>query len=125
MPTATDRLYFVSEYFYINSKSQHQDAAAEFLDFITSPEEQQKYLGSFSSISVAKGVDYSSDHVELDRTWRDIFSNVSATYANGDQAFPLDVTTEYWRVINKVATDDMSPAEAVKAMQTFVSNRKT
>ena len=124
VPTGTDRLYFFSEYFYISDKSQKQDLAAEFLNFITSPEEQQKYLGSFSAMSVTKGIDYSSDRTELGKTWRDIFSSVSATYANGDQAFPLDMTTEYWRVINKVATDDMSPADAAKAMQTFVANRK-
>ena len=124
VPTGTDRLYFFSEYFYVSSKSANKDAAADFLDFITSPEEQQKYLGEFSAISVTKGVDYGADKTDLGKTWRDIFANTSGTYANGDQAFPLDVTTEYWRIINKVATDDMEPAAAAQAMQTFIANRK-
>ena len=42
---------------------------------------------------------------------------------NGDQAFPLDVTTEYFRVINDVASGNMDPAEAAEALQIFISNR--
>ena len=123
-PTGTGRLYFFSEYFYVAAKSPNKDAAADFLNFITSPEEQQKYLGKFSSISVVKSVDYKADPVELDKQWRQIFADSKDTYANGDQAFPLDVTTEYWRIINSVASDTMQPADAAKGMQTFIANRK-
>jgi raffinose/stachyose/melibiose transport system substrate-binding protein len=42
---------------------------------------------------------------------------------NGDQAFPLDVTTEYFRVINEVASGNLEPAAAAAAMQTFIGNR--
>jgi raffinose/stachyose/melibiose transport system substrate-binding protein len=42
---------------------------------------------------------------------------------NGDQAFPLDVTTEYFRVINEVASGNIKPEDAGKAMQTFIANR--
>jgi raffinose/stachyose/melibiose transport system substrate-binding protein len=117
-------LYFFSEYFYVASKSPNKEAAKDFLNFITSPEEQQKYLGKFSSISVVKNVDYKSDPVELNKQWRQIFADSKDTYANGDQAFPLDVTTEYWRIINQVASDAMQPADAAKGMQTFIANRK-
>jgi raffinose/stachyose/melibiose transport system substrate-binding protein len=123
-PTGTQRLYFFSEYFYVSSKSPNKDAAIDFLNFITSPAEQQKNLGKFSSTSVVKGLDYKSDMLELDNTWRQILANSKDTYANGDQAFPLDVTTEYWRIINQVASDNMEPPAAAKAMQTFIANRK-
>jgi raffinose/stachyose/melibiose transport system substrate-binding protein len=123
-PTGTHRLYFFSEYFYVSAKSPRKDAAVDFLNFITSPEEQQKYLGKFSSISVVKGIDYKNDPTELGKQWRQIFADTKDTFENGDQAFPLDVTTEYWRIINQVASDAMQPADAAKAMQTFIANRK-
>lgn len=42
---------------------------------------------------------------------------------NGDQACPLDVTTEYFRVINEVASGTSSPKEATDALAPFISNR--
>ena len=42
---------------------------------------------------------------------------------NGDQAFPLDVTTEYFRVINEVVAGNIPPAEAAKQLQTFIDGR--
>ena len=35
----------------------------------------------------------------------------------------IDVTTEYFRVINEVATGNVEPAAAADAMATFISNR--
>ena len=123
-PTATDRLYFFDEYFYISSHSANKDAAAAFLDFITSTEEQQKYLGSFSTISVDKGIDYAKQTTPLATQWNKVLSSATGIFINGDQAFPLDVTTEYWRVINRVGDATMEPAAAATAMQTFITNRK-
>jgi raffinose/stachyose/melibiose transport system substrate-binding protein len=42
---------------------------------------------------------------------------------NGDQAFPLDVTTEYFRVVNDVAAGNTEPADAAKQLQTFIAGR--
>ena len=47
----------------------------------------------------------------------------SKIYMNGDQAFPLDVTTEYFRVINDVASGNIEPAEAGKQLQSFIEGR--
>lgn len=122
-PTGTGRLYSFSEYFYVYSKSKHQADDAKFLDFITSPSEQQKYLGKFGSVSVDRSIDYSKLSDPLDKQWQGIITHASGTYANGDQAFPLDVTTEYWRVINLVTEGQMAPAAAAADMQTFISHR--
>jgi len=43
---------------------------------------------------------------------------------NGDQAFPLDVTTEYFRIINEVATGSLAPTDAADQLQTFIGNRR-
>ena len=123
-PTGTDRLYFFSEQFYVGAKSEHKEAAIEFLNFLTSPAEQQKYLGKFASTSVDKNIDYSTDHVALDHVWYKLISGAKGSFANGDQAFPVDVTTEYWRIIDQVASDNMSPQAAAVGMQTFIAHRK-
>ena len=41
-----------------------------------------------------------------------------------DQAFPLDVTTEYFRVINEVVSDHLDPKSAGGELQKFIAARK-
>lgn len=121
-PTGTDRLYGFAENYYISSKSQVPDDAAKFLDFLLSDQVQQEHLGNFGAISVNKNVK-SETVAPLDQAWMDIFAKYRSVYMNGDQAFPLDVTTEYWRIINEVGSASMSPEDAAKGMQTFIANR--
>ena len=52
-----------------------------------------------------------------------MFKTYTEVYMNGDQAFPLDVTTEYFRVINDVVAGNIPPAEASKQLQTFIDGR--
>jgi raffinose/stachyose/melibiose transport system substrate-binding protein len=51
-PTGTDRLYGFAEYLYISSKSPNAEAAAKFVDYLSSDAVQQEHLGAFGSISV-------------------------------------------------------------------------
>lgn len=122
VPTGTDRLYGFGENLYISSKSQVAEDAAKFLDFMTSDAVQQEHLGQFGAISINKNVKY-ENVAPLDQAWMDIFAKYTAVYVNGDQAFPLDVTTEYFRIINEVASSTMTAEDAAKAMQTFIGNR--
>jgi len=121
-PTGTNRLYGFADYNYISSKSKNPDLAAKFLAYLASTPVQQEALGSFGTTSINKNVVY-GDMRPLDKKWLDVFNTYSKVYLNGDQAFPLDVTTEYWRVINEVVGGNMAPADAVKAMQTFIDNK--
>lgn len=121
-PTGTDRLYGFAEYNYISTKSQNPDLAAKFLDYFISTPVQQEVLGDFSTTSINKNVTY-ADLRPLDQEWVDTFNQFDAVYMNGDQAFPLDVTTEYFRVINEVASGNMAPADAATQLQTFIDNR--
>ncbi len=122
-PTGTDRLYGFGENNYISSKSQSADAAAKFLDYLSSDAVQQQFLGNFGSISINKNVKY-ENVAPLDQAWMDIFAKYKQVYMNGDQAFPLDVTTEYFRVINEVASNNIKPEDAGATMQKFISSRK-
>jgi raffinose/stachyose/melibiose transport system substrate-binding protein len=121
-PTGTSRLYGFAEYHYVSTKSPNPDLAAKFLDYFISTDVQQAALGHFSTTSVNKNVKYEKLR-PLDAEWVEIFNNYSKVYMNGDQAFPLDVTTEYFRVINDVASGNIAPAEAAKQLQAFIDNR--
>lgn len=121
-PTGTDRLYGFAEYLYVSAKSPNSEEATKFLDYLLSDKVQQENLGAFGSISVNANVKYSNVSA-LDQKWMDIFGKYTKIYMNGDQAFPLDVTTEYWRVINEVASGNIKPDDAGKTLQTFIANR--
>ncbi len=121
-PTNTQRLYGFAEYNYISTKSPNPDLAAKFLDYFLSTKVQQDLVGQISSTSVNKNVQY-ANLKPLEAEWLDVFKTYGKVYMNGDQAFPLDVTTEYFRVINDVAAGNTAPADAAKQLQTFIAGR--
>lgn len=122
-PTGTGRLYGFAEYMYISTKSDKADLAAKFLDMFVSDEFQAAHIGAFGALSVNKNVKQGDDALELHKEWLDVFANADGTFVNGDQAFPLDVTTEYFRVINELASGDLEPQAATEAMARFIANR--
>ena len=66
-----------------------------------------------------------SDSTEpLDLAWQKIFAQFNEVFVNGDQAFPLNVTTEYWRIINQVASDKLDPKNAAGELQKFIASSK-
>jgi len=83
---------------------------------------QQEIVGKISSTSINKNVEY-KDPSPLQAKWLEIFKTYSKIYMNADQAFPLDVTTEYFRIINEVAAGNIQPADAGKDLQTFIDGR--
>jgi raffinose/stachyose/melibiose transport system substrate-binding protein len=60
---------------------------------------------------------------EFDKAWSGLFDRYKSSFVNGDQGFPLDVTTEYWRIINSVATDTLDPGKAAATLQAFIDKR--
>ena len=121
-PTGTDRLYAFAENLYVTAGSPHREAAIKFLDYMTSTEVQQEHLGIFGAISVNQQVEYPADRRPLDVEWSDIFAQFSQVYEPGDQAFPLAVNTEYWRIQNGVIIGDIAAADAAGLLQDFIDN---
>jgi raffinose/stachyose/melibiose transport system substrate-binding protein len=116
------RLYGFGEYNYISTKSKNPDIAAKFLDYLESTPVQQASLAALGT-SVNKNVKLDSTE-PLDLAWAKIFGHFNEVFVNGDQAFPLDVTTEYFRVINEVASDHLDPQAAAGELQKFIAARK-
>lgn len=121
-PTETDRLYSFTETQYIAPSSANQEQAAAFLDYLTSPEVQSGLIGTFGSTSVTNGVSLASP-TSLDEAWTEVFAGSEGVFVNADQAFPLEITTEYWRIQNLVATGELDPAEAGTEFQNFIDTR--
>jgi len=122
-PTETGRIYGLQQANYISKTSKNPDAAAKFLDFWMSKDEQTKYAGSWSQVPAVQGVPVKDNGVGLSQPFNDLANKAAGQFQNNDQTFPLDVTTEYWRIMNGVATGSIAPAEAGKQMQSFIKNR--
>ena len=122
-PTGTGRLYAFNEMNYVGANSPNKEAAIKFLDYLSSPEVQSKYLGSFGSTTVTKGVTPPATQRPLDAEWTEILAGAKGVFENADQAFSLAVTTEYWRIMNAVAIGDIDPKNAGAELQKFIANQ--
>ncbi len=118
------RLYGFAEYNYISTKSKNPDIAAKFLNYLeVDPGSASQCRTLRRPENVNKNVKSSSTD-QLDLDWGKIFGQFHDVFVNGDQAFPLDVTTEYFRVINEVASDHLDPKAAAGELQKFIASRK-
>jgi raffinose/stachyose/melibiose transport system substrate-binding protein len=121
-PTGTHRIFFYSENLYISSNTKHPDEAVKFLDYFTSLRVQQKYLGMLGTIATVKGLTYPAEQPALHTEWVDYFDKTPDAFLIGDQALPLDVKFEYWRLIDEVNAGTTDPADAGKVFQEFIDN---
>jgi raffinose/stachyose/melibiose transport system substrate-binding protein len=121
-PTGTDRLYFFAEMLYPAASSEQLDKAIEFVDHFTSDDVQQEFASAFGAISVNRNVT-NDDPTAMESEWVEIFDAAEEVYEPGDQAFPLDVNTEYWRIQDGIITGDVDPNEAAAQLQAFIDNR--
>ncbi len=123
-PTGTGELYGDTSNVYVSAQTEHPDEAAVFLDYLTSEEPQrinQELVGS-RPVNVNVEVD-SSTQDSLDKQWNPIFDEATGLYYFNDQGMTPALTTEYWRIQNLVATDQLDPSEAGAEMQKFIDNQ--
>jgi raffinose/stachyose/melibiose transport system substrate-binding protein len=123
-PTGTNRLYGFSNGQYIGAKSKHPDEAAKFIDYLTSTVAQRAIDGVFAATSVNKDVAPPPDAGPIRQRFADLVATASGSHLNNDQSFPLNVTTEYWRIQNSVITGSIPPVDAGEALQTFIDSSK-
>jgi len=123
-PTGTNRLYGDTSNNYVSPTTEHPDEAAMFLDHLTSTESQTALTEASGARSV--NVDVVSDGASrssLDAAWDEIFDESEGLYAFNDQNLPLAQTTEYWRILNAVASGDIAPDEAGSQFQAFIDQQ--
>ena len=118
-PTGTGRLYGFGEAFYVSEQTEKLEAAASFLDFITSSDGQEIAGTAWGALSVNKDVPVDESN-PLNPRWAEIFDGADAgMYTNNDQNFSTAETTEYWRIQNSVLTGDIAPGDAGAQFQSF------
>ena len=118
-PTGTGRLYGFGEAYYISSATENADAAAKFLDFMSSVDGQGILTGAFAAMSVNSDVPPAEGN-PLHELWLPIFENATGLYINNDQNLSLEETTEYWRIQNSVLTGAIAPDDAGATLQAFI-----
>jgi raffinose/stachyose/melibiose transport system substrate-binding protein len=122
-PTGTGRIYGLQQANYISKTSKNPDAAAKFLNYWMSVDTQNKYAGDFSQIPVVNGAKVGDNGVGITQDFVTLSKQATGQFQNNDQTLPLDVTTEYWRIMNGVATGSIAPSDAGAQMQKFIKNR--
>lgn len=123
-PTGTGELYGDTSNNYITTNSKHPDEAAEFLDYLTSEKPQKINLDLVGArpVNVDVKIDPSKQD-SLDKQWEPIFANAKGLYEFNDQGLSLAQTTEYWRIQNLVATNELAPAKAGAQFQKFIDQQ--
>jgi raffinose/stachyose/melibiose transport system substrate-binding protein len=123
-PTGTGQLYGDTSNNYITPTSKHPDAAAEFLDYLTSAKPQKISLDLVGTrpVNVDVKIDPSTQD-SLDKEWNPIFADAKGLFAFNDQGLSLAQTTEYWRIQNLVATNDLEPSKAGAQFQKFIDQQ--
>jgi raffinose/stachyose/melibiose transport system substrate-binding protein len=123
LPTGTGRLYGFEQAEYITKDSKNKDAAAKFLDFLSSDAIQKEHLGTFAVQSVNKSVQTDpAKATPIVKEWDGIFKDAKGLYMNNDQNLSQSATREYWRIQNSVASGSMDPKQAGAEMQKFLDS---
>ncbi|MBD8519056.1 ABC transporter substrate-binding protein [Plantibacter sp. CFBP 8804] len=122
-PTGTGRIYGLQTANYVSATSEHPDEAALFLDFLTDPERPTEGPAPAVPVTVEATEPDPEAGAGLFPAFADVALAATGQFQNNDQTLPLDVTTEYWRIQNGVATGSIPVEEAGNLMQTFIDNR--
>lgn len=123
IPTGTGRLYGFTEGQYIAKASKNPDAAAKFLDYLTSTDVQTGFGSAFAALSVNKDAKPSTQQ-PIDQDFIKYFADAKGYFLNNDQNFSTKLTTEYWRIQNGVAQGQVDPAKAGTEFQKFIDSNK-
>src|SRR5690606_39101339 len=123
-PTGTGELYGDTSNVYVSPTTKNPDAAAVFLDYLTGEEAQKINMDKVGArpINVNVAVDPAAQD-SLDQEWNPLFADATGLYYFNDQGMSLPMTTEYWRIQNLVAVDELAPAEAGAEFQKFLDNQ--
>ena len=123
-PTSTDRLYYFTESLYISSESTKKDAAAQFLDFISSTDEYLKHQPELNSVIIPPiSAAESLSETPFDDAWLEFANAYETVYLPADQAFVPDVADAFLRAQDQLIIGELDPAGVVDAIQTAIDQQ--
>ncbi len=118
-PAESGRYHAFPEQWMIPATSQHADAAAAFLDYITSPETHMQFPATFEG---SPSIGYSPDCGEFPHAckWTEILNSDRGAYPPTDQAFDKELIDGFFEAQDGVVAGRMSPEEAAALIQSYV-----
>jgi raffinose/stachyose/melibiose transport system substrate-binding protein len=123
-PTDQEPLRFSTfpEQWMIPAGAAHPDEAAEFINFITSPELQKEIFINDFTASATIGVN--PDCTEWPRSCqlREYILNAESTYPPTDQAFVKELMDGFFEVQDSIVAKKLTPEEGAKLMQQRVED---
>lgn len=101
----------------IPAGAANPDAAALFIDFITSPEVQTQFPINDFANSATVGVNPDCNEWPLSCRWREIILSAEDTYPPTDQAFVKELMDGFFEVQDAIVAKRLTPEEGAKLMQ--------
>lgn len=120
-PTGNDRASWFGEQLLVSSTSQHKEEAYRFLDWVSSPEVQERYAGRFGGLQPTLDVPVPADAPALTGLVNELLQTKEGLYLPADQALPLQVVTEgYWLAQDQVILGQIAPEDAPGVVQAAI-----
>ena len=109
------RFHGYPEQWMIPEGSENPDTAAQFIDWITTPDVQQKHVPAFTSTAV-KGVEPDCETLPHSCTWRQLITVDAETFPPTDQAFPKELMDGFFEIQDGIIAGRISPEEGAIMM---------
>lgn len=111
------RFHAFPEQWMIPAGAANPDAAALFIDFITSPEVQKQFPINDFANSATIGVNPDCNEWPLSCKWREIILSATDTYPPTDQAFVKELMDGFFEVQDAIVAKRLTPEEGARLMQ--------
>jgi raffinose/stachyose/melibiose transport system substrate-binding protein len=118
-PTASGRYHAFPEQWMIPQGSDNPEAAAAFIDYITSPDTQMAYSAAFEG---SASIGYSPDCEQLPHAcrWTEILTSDRGAYPPTDQAFEKELIDAFFEAQDGVVAGRVTPEEAAALIQSSI-----